>query len=552
MAKILVVEDEGIVSLDIENRLIRMGHDVTGIADSSDSALELVRRETPDLVLMDIHIHGDVDGIETAARLRREVDVPVVFLTAYSDEKTMQRAKATAPFAYVLKPFKDRELNSTIEIALYRHSIEKEMLAAREELEVRVNERTAELAQVNEQLRKEIAEHQRDNQAKILLEEQLRQSQKMEVLGQLAGGIAHDFNNMLTIIKGYSELVLSTISQEEPFFGDIKAIHDAGERAAALTSKLLTFGRRQPLESTTFDVNSAIRAAQDMLQRVIGEHVVIDVQLHPTSLFVHADSSFFDQILVNLSVNARDAMPQGGQISIRTEQCTIDAPLTNRFVHLDPGSYVLLIIGDTGTGMDDATLNRIFEPFFTTKGRGKGTGLGLAMVYSVVTQSGGQIDVLSKANEGTTFTIYLPLSEATPPDELVYTDAPSANGEKKNGTIMVVEDEDIVRSLARRVLGDYGFDVLEASRGDEALALAELHTGAIDLLLTDVVMPEMNGPQLVQHMIKQRPAIRTIYMSGFTNSELLRHGVEGDDIAFLQKPFSPQGLIDQVNATLSA
>lgn len=551
MANILVVEDEGIVSLDIENRLLRMGYGVTGIADSSDSALELARKDPPDLVLMDIHIHGDVDGIETAARMRSEVDVPVVFLTAYSDEKTMERAKATAPFAYVLKPFKDRELNSTIEIALYRHSVERELRTAREELEERVNERTAELAQVNEQLRREIAEHKRDNQDKNLLEEQLRQSQKMDVLGQLAGGVAHDFNNMLTIIKGYSELVLSTISQEEPFYDDIRAIRDAGERAAALTSKLLTFGRRQPLEATTFDLNSAVSAAQDMLQRVIGEHVLIDVQLHPTSLFVHTDSGLFDQILVNLSVNARDAMPQGGQIAIRTEQLALDAPLTNRFVHLEPGTYVLLSVGDTGTGMDDGTLNRIFEPFFTTKGRGKGTGLGLAMVYSVVKQSGGQIDVHSKPNEGTTFTIYLPLSEISPPDDLLDADAPSTHGGQKNGTVMVVEDEDIVRNLARRVLGDHGFDVLEASRGDEALALSELHNGTIDLLLTDVVMPEMNGPELAQHLSKQRPAMRTIYMSGYTQSELLRHGVEEDNVIFLQKPFSPQGLIDKVNTTLS-
>ena len=372
MNRILIVEDEAIVSLDIQNRLQRLGYEVVGIADTGLEALELARDEQPDIVLMDIHIYGDIDGIETSRLIRKEIDVPVVFLTANSDKNTIQRAQETEPFAYIIKPFKDTELNSTIEIALHRHKLEKE-------LETRVQERTAELARVNDQLRREVAESQRISKVNAELEQQLRQSQRMESLGQLAGGIAHDFNNMLTIIKGYSELVLGSIDQSGPLYDDVNMVREAAERATALTGKLLTFGRRQPLDVTTFEINTTIRSALDMLRPLLGETVRIETELHPDPLFIHTDASLFDQVIINLSVNARDAMPAGGQINISTAICSVQTEQINRFINLSPGAYALISIRDTGIGMSEEILNRIFEPFYTTKNTGKGTGLGLAL-----------------------------------------------------------------------------------------------------------------------------------------------------------------------------
>lgn len=551
MTNILIVEDESIVGLDIQKRLERMGYDVSAVVASGEAALTSARKIRPGLVLMDIHIQGDMDGVETAARIRHQMDIPIVFLTAYSDENTLERAKATEPYAYVLKPFKDRELKTTIEIALYRHSIERELQQARDHLEVRVEERTAELARVNAELKGEIEQRQRVDKANTLLEEQLRQSQKMEALGQLAGGVAHDFNNMLTIITGYSELVLGCINEKEPLYNDLKAIKEAGERAAVLTSQLLTFGRRQALEYTVIDLNTAVGTAHGMLQRMIGEDICFEIARHPGALFVRTDSGQFDQVLVNLVVNARDAMPLGGNLRIETIDIELEQPLTNRFVHLTPGHYAQLRIIDTGKGMDAPMLNRIFEPFFTTKSKGKGTGLGLAMVYSIVNQSDGQIDVESTPGQGTTFSIYLPLSKTQPKIEPKTKTPRRKSLQPISGTILLVEDEDVVRNLAHRVLRDNGFDVLEARKGEEALVLAELHNGAIDLLLTDVVMPEMSGHQLAQHLGPQRPNMRILYMSGYTNDDVLRYGIHQGHVPFLQKPFGPDDLVSKVHQVLN-
>jgi two-component system cell cycle sensor histidine kinase/response regulator CckA len=544
MNRILIVEDEAIVSLDIQNRLQRLGYEVVGIADTGLEALELARDEQPDIVLMDIHIYGDIDGIETSRLIRKEIDVPVVFLTANSDKNTIQRAQETEPFAYIIKPFKDTELNSTIEIALHRHKLEKE-------LETRVQERTAELARVNDQLRREVAESQRISKVNAELEQQLRQSQRMESLGQLAGGIAHDFNNMLTIIKGYSELVLGSIDQSGPLYDDVNMVREAAERATALTGKLLTFGRRQPLDVTTFEINTTIRSALDMLRPLLGETVRIETELHPDPLFIHTDASLFDQVIINLSVNARDAMPAGGQINISTAICSVQTEQINRFINLSPGAYALISIRDTGIGMSEEILNRIFEPFYTTKNTGKGTGLGLAMVYSIIQQSGGQIDVHSAPDKGTNFEVYLPLAddqEATVAQEKPVASTAQAVSQ---GTILLAEDEQIVRNLTARILTDVGFDVLSADGGHQAVALAQQHDGPIDLLLTDVVMADINGCELARQILQRIPSIPVVLMSGHSRASLAQYGVQQEEFAFLQKPFSPQTLIDAVNEALS-
>lgn len=544
MNRILIVEDEAIVSLDIQNRLQRLGYEVVGIADTGLEALELARDEQPDIVLMDIHIYGDIDGIETSRLIRKEIDVPVVFLTANSDKNTIQRAQETEPFAYIIKPFKDTELNSTIEIALHRHKLEKE-------LETRVQERTAELARVNDQLRREVAESQRISKVNAELEQQLRQSQRMESLGQLAGGIAHDFNNMLTIIKGYSELVLGSIDQSGPLYDDVNMVREAAERATALTGKLLTFGRRQPLDVTTFEINTTIRSALDMLRPLLGETVRIETELHPDPLFIHTDASLFDQVIINLSVNARDAMPAGGQINISTAICSVQTEQINRFINLSPGAYALISIRDTGIGMSEEILNRIFEPFYTTKNTGKGTGLGLAMVYSIIQQSGGQIDVHSAPDKGTNFEVYLPLAddqEATiAQKEPILSTAQAVS----HGTVLLAEDEQVVRDLTARILTEVGFEVLSADGGHQAVALAQQHDGPIDLLLTDVVMADINGCELARQISQRIPSIPVVFMSGHSRASLAQYGVQQEEFAFLQKPFSPQTLIDTVNEALS-
>ena len=552
MHRILIVEDENIVGLDIQKRLRRMGYEALEVLSTGQQAVEYVEREQPDLILMDIQIQGDIDGIETTRRIRERFDVPIVYLTAFSDETTLQRAKATEAFAYVLKPFKDRELYSSIEFALYRHQTGVELQKHHDELETRVEERTAELARVNEELKHEMKERQLAVEGRALLEEQLRQSQKMEALGQLAGGVAHDFNNMLTIITGYSELVINRMSDKDPIVSDMLAIKEAGDRAATLPSQLLPFGRRQALQYSTIDLNGTVESARDMLQRMIGEDIHFEIDLQPGPHYIKTDPGQLDQVLVNLVVNARDAMPRGGRLRIETAAIALDQPLTNRFLKLEPGEYIRLRVTDSGSGITDKVLNRIFEPFYTTKDKGKGTGLGLSMAYSLVEQSGGQIDVASRPDEGTRFDLYLPITNARPEEKLSETSpAPGPRSENGNEIILLVEDEDVVRDLARRVLSDYGYDVLEARQGEEALALSELHAGPIHLLLTDLVMPKMSGPELAQNLQALRPDMPVLYMSGYNDEKVLRYGMQEQQIHFLQKPFTPNALIAKIRQVIN-
>jgi PAS domain S-box-containing protein len=382
------------------------------------------------------------------------------------------------------------------------------------------------------------------------LEGRFRQAQKMEAVGRLAGGVAHDFNNLLTIINGYSELVLDRLHPSDPIRGSIEEIRKAGGRAASLTRQLLAFSRQQVLAPQVLDLNALVAEVEKMLRRLIGED--IDLVMVPGAELgrVKADPGQIEQILVNLAVNARDAMPEGGKLVIETANVELDDAYARRHPVVNPGRYVMLAMSDTGTGMDAATQAHIFEPFFTTKEHGKGTGLGLSTVYGIVKQSGGFVWVYSEPGLGSTFKIYLPLiedaAESVPGSE--GRELPFGGSE----TILLVEDEEAVRTLASRILQERGYKVLESASPEDALQIAEQHQEPIALLLTDVVLPKMSGRKIAEHLTHLRPNMKVLYMSGYTDDAIVRNGVLYANTAFLQKPFAPAALARKVREVLDA
>jgi len=398
----------------------------------------------------------------------------------------------------------------------------------------------------------DVTERLRAEEALRASEEQLRQSQRMEAVGRLAGGVAHDFNNLLTVVNGYSELALRRLEDGDPLRRSVEEIRRAGERAAHLTRQLLAFSRKQILQPKILDLNALVGESGKMLRRVIGEDVEIVLALRPDLWKVRADPAQLDQVLVNLAVNSRDAMPSGGTLSIATDNAVIGAEGARLADSTQVGPHVLLKISDTGCGMDDETLARIFEPFFTTKETGKGTGLGLSTVYGIVRQSGGFITVESEVGRGTTFSIYLPCAGEEAEREPRESDAEPEGLPRGAETILLVEDEEIVRKMTRNILEECGYEVLTASNGVEALKVCASHGGAIDLLLTDVVMPHMGGRRLAEHMKVSHPRTRVLYMSGYTDDAILRHGVLEETAAFMEKPFSPETLARKVREVLDA
>ena len=382
------------------------------------------------------------------------------------------------------------------------------------------------------------------------LEEQLFQSQKIEAVGQLAGGIAHDFNNLLVVINGYSELLLRRLPPADASRQKVEEIKKAGERAAALTRQLLAFSRKQMLQPKVLNLNEMVNGVGQMLRRLIGEDIDLVLMLKPAAGRVKADPGQIEQVLINLAVNARDAMPQGGQLMIQTANAELTEDHAGYRFTVQPGTYVLLAISDTGTGMDAATQARIFEPFFTTKGVGKGTGLGLAMVYGIVKQSGGYIWVNSEPGHGTTFKIYLPRVDEEA--RLLRPEAAAMEMPRGSETVLLVEDEAAVRQMSREILEMCGYRVTEAADGNEAMALCERDDGAFDLLITDVVMPRMSGTELARRLAVARPEMRVLYMSGYTDQTIVRHGVLEDGTNFIQKPFSPDALARKAREVLDA
>ncbi|MEO6392881.1 MAG: PAS domain S-box protein [Pyrinomonadaceae bacterium] len=380
------------------------------------------------------------------------------------------------------------------------------------------------------------------------LEAQLRQAQKMEAIGQLAGGVAHDFNNLLTAINGYSDLAIRTLQPQDPLRHNLEEIKKAGTRAAGLTRQLLAFSRKQVLQPKVLSLNSIVTDLEKMLHRLIGEDVELRVILEPELGNAKADPGQIEQVIMNLAINARDAMPTGGKLTIETQNIELDEDYVRQHVAVEPGPYVILAVSDTGIGMDAETAKRIFEPFFTTKEVGRGTGLGLSTVYGIIKQSNGSIWVYSEPGRGTTFKVYLPRIEDSAEEYKRVDDLEEVLA--GNETILLIEDDDTLRRLATEVLLSYGYKVLDAANGGAALLICERHPDAIELLITDVIMPEMNGVEAAERLGKIRPDMKVLFMSGYTSNSVVHQGVFESDMNFIQKPFSPADLARKIRSVL--
>src|SRR5258708_5543256 len=377
------------------------------------------------------------------------------------------------------------------------------------------------------------------------LEEQLRQSQKMEAVGRLAGGIAHDFNNLLTVVKGYSELMLSEMQEGNPLGTDAEEVKKAAGRAVSLTRQLLAFSRRQVVEAKVLDLNSIVVNMDKLLRPLLREDIELYMSLEPGLGSIKADPGQIEQVIMNLAVNARDAMPDGGRLRIETTEAVVE-----HRTDMKSGRYVVLSISDTGIGMDELVRVHAFEPFFTTKETGKGTGLGLSTVYGIVKQSGGYIWIESERNVGTVFKIYLPWLAAEHAETVKVADVPRPSLAAE--TVLLVEDEDGVRTLVKLMLERQGYTVLHAKDGVEAVMICEQHAGNIDLLITDVVLEHLSGRELAEKLVSLRPSMRTLYISGYTDDAIVHHGVLSSDMAFLQKPFTAEALLEKVRQLVDA
>jgi two-component system, cell cycle sensor histidine kinase and response regulator CckA len=511
--RVLLIEDNEDDAYLIREMLMEKKD--TGIlliwVDRLRSGLTRLAENASDLVLLDLSL-PDSQGLKTLDLVQDcTQDVPIVVLTGLDDEVMANQAVRRGAQDYLVKG----RLDGTLLARAARYAIE----------------------------RKQSERALRESEAR------LRQSQKMEGIGQLAGGIAHDFNNLLTVINGYSDMLLGEVGVEQSFVRNgLDQIKEAGHRAASLTRQLLAFTRQQVLEPKILDLNESVSTMAKLLQRLIGEDIALLFRPHPALGRVKVDPGQIEQVIMNLAVNARDAMPGGGHLTIETMNVEVGRLDARQHPSIEPGSYVMLKVRDTGCGMDADTQAHIFEPFFTTKGPGKGTGLGLATVYEIVKQSGGSIGVSSDLGQGTSFNIYFPRIEGVAESfEPLAVPNVALRGSE---TILLVEDEEMVRVLAQAILERNGYTVLAAKNVSDALRFAQEGANPIHLLLTDTIMPGMNGPELAQQVLALRPAIRVLFMSGYTDKVLMSTTAWEAGTAFLQKPFTPQALGDKVHEIL--
>ena len=395
----------------------------------------------------------------------------------------------------------------------------------------------------------DVTERRRSEEALALSQEQLRHAQKMEAVGRLAGGVAHDFNNVLSVVLGYAGMILADLGPDAPIRADLDEIQKAGLRGAALTRQLLTFSRQQATHRKAIDLGDVVEAMEGMVRRLAGEGVEVTQILGADLGRVMADTGQVEQVLMNLVVNARDAMPEGGRLTIQTRNVELDDDYARMHHGVAAGPHVMLAVTDTGTGMDKATQARIFEPFFTTKATGRGTGIGLATVFGIVQQSHGHVWVYSEPGHGTTFKVYFPLARGDgPPD--ASPPRPAGEGEGGSETILLVEDDDQVRAGTSHILRRAGYAVLEAANADEALRVSERFDGRIDLLLTDVVLPRVAGPQIAERLVASRPDLKVLFMSGYTDEAVVQHGMLDVDAAYVEKPITVWALRRHVRGAL--
>lgn len=617
MPKIVICEDEHIVALDIKRHLTRFGYEVMGCFASGEEAVAACAVDKPDLVLMDIHLQGEMDGIGAARRIFDDFSIPVILLTAYADEDTVARAKESRPFGYIIKPFEERELRTAIEIALYRHMMDLRLRLSEEryrnlfdeapsanftaaidgtisdcngafsrllgfpdsnsakgtnfierfleksdgqqflERITRLDSITAEewtLARTDGAQKNVIAtvakaKVQADGAVELRgflvdvserreLESQLRQAQKMEAVGRLAGGIAHDFNNIITAIMGYCNLLSEDIGDDAALRGEVDGILTAAKKAVNLTRQLLAFSRKQALEPHIVDANQILGEMEKMSRRLVTENISLKFFLDAKHPLVFIDAGQFEQVIINLVVNAKDAMPSGGTIIVETDDIRSAGDGKNHGI--PAGDWVMISVRDTGEGIAPENLQHIFEPFFTTKGADKGTGLGLSTVYAIVNQSGGRLAVQSSPGHGANFLVYLP-AVVGKPDPVSVKKPDLSPSPSRVGTILLAEDDDYLRGLLSRILTKVGYRVLEAANPGEAIIYAERESDYI--LMSDVVMPHMNGYELANRLAEKKKDLRVVFMSGYHDKRDGYSVREYERSVFIQKPFTQDQLM---------
>lgn len=556
MTRVLVVDDNEQNLYLLRTLLSGHGYAVDEGRNGAE-ALASARTNPPDLVISDL-LMPVMDGY-TLLRLWKADDrlkqIPFIVYTAtYTEPRDERLALALGADAFLIKPaepdvflLRMREvLGAGVPAAKpgTQRPLEEIILLNEynDVLVAKLEKKAHQLEERNRELQAEMAERRR-------VEDQLRQSQKLDAVGRLAGGVAHDFNNMLTIILGHTEQLLAMREVGGTVRESITAIDMAGQRAAALTRQLLGFSRQSVLQPRILDLNQVVADTGKMLRRLLGADIQFSTVLQPGLDRVSADPGQLDQVLVNLAVNARDAMPHGGRLTIETANVLLEDDSTATHLDCRPGPHVMLALSDTGTGIPPEAMAHIFEPFFTTKAVGQGTGLGLPMVMGIVRQSGGCIHVYSEPGHGTTFKIYLPATAQEQPVRPVEPPPPAAGGRE---TILLVEDDADVRELATISLEMQGYRVLAAHDGQDALAVLEGLQGPLHLVLSDVVMPNLGGPELVRRVRDRFPAVKVMFMSGYTDDAVVRHGLLEATVAFLQKPYTPKVLAAKVREVLDA
>jgi signal transduction histidine kinase len=562
MTRVLVVDDKEENLYYLRALLEAVGREVE-CAHNGAEALALALASPPALIISDL-LMPVMDGYTLLRRWKADArlkNVPFVVYTAtYVAPEDEALALKLGADAFLLKPTEPDDLLSRLKSveALATPAVpatedppgggEGELLREYSETLVRkLEQKAVELEQTNRALERDIAARVLAEAALERAEAQLRQAQKMEAMGRLAGGVAHDFNNLLSIIVGHAALALEEIEPDNPRWADLEAIRRAGERAASLTRQLLVFSRQQLLEPQVLHLGQVVADLVRMLPRLLGEDVELSTSTAGSTGKVHADVGQIEQIVMNLAVNARDAMPRGGKLRIEVSDVRIEASHPEGHPNLEPGPYAVLTVADDGIGMDRATRERIFEPFFTTKQKGKGTGLGLSTVFGIVKQSRGHIEVLSEPGAGTTFKVYFPCTDRAIERKPTVAAATVLRGTE---TILLVEDDEQVRTLNAAILRRGGYGVLVAKDGATALLESKRLGAPIHLLLTDVIMPGMNGRELADAIAETRPRTKVLYLSGYTNDSIVHHGVLDVGIAFLQKPATPKSLLLKVREVL--